>query len=373
MKFYSVIVVWALLALVGLMSSCKEAKCHDEDEFYFVPDSLPYIIDPCDKGFEQGVSAMFAGKVVDRFIVAGGCNFPDTPVAEGGKKHFYDGIYALQLSDSTDQQWVKVGRLPRPLAYGAYVEWHGRLVCIGGQNSDGATSEAFILTGQDSILFTPLPSLPCTLDNAYAALWGDVVYVAGGNADGVPSDALYALDLSNSEKGWRLVATLPDGARVQPVLAALDGTIYLWGGFSNKKGEEAFVHSTGWKYDIASDRWTEIAVPSLFLGGGCTMTLDEGHILAIGGVNADIFQRAIRGEFPNPEYLLHDKQWYQFNRGIHIYHIETDTWSCIGECEQAARAGAGIIPLADGFVLVQGEEKPGIRTPMMSHFKCLSK
>lgn len=358
-----------MLAFLGITNSCNGTKSNTKDELSYISDSLPYIIDDYDKGYELGVSAMFAAKVADKLIVAGGCNFPDTPVAEGGKKHFYDGIYALNLNDDTDQKWVKIGHLPKPLAYGAYVQWHDSLVCIGGQNSDGSTSETFIISCKDSISFTSLPSLPCTLDNAYAALWGDVVYVAGGNADGVPSDAMYALDLSDTVKGWKHLTTLPDGARVQPVITALDGTIYLWGGFSNKKDEEAFVQTTGWKYDIAHDSWTEIAVPSSFVGGGCAMTLDDEHILTVGGVNADIFQRAIRGEFPNPEYLMHEKEWYQFNQGIHIYNIKKNTWNCIDEFEQAARAGAGIIPLPDGFVFIQGEEKPGIRTPMITRFK----
>jgi len=367
MKKY--IVLCTILAMISMISSCHETKSNANDELCYTLDSLPNIIDDYDKGYELGVSAMFAAKVADKLIIAGGCNFPDTPVAEGGTKHFYDGIYALNLNDSTDNHWIKIGHLPKPLAYGAYVQWHDSLVCIGGQNNKGSTSEAFIIGCHDSISFSPLPSLPSTLDNAYAALLDDVVYVAGGNADGVPSDAMFALDLSDTVKGWKHLTTLPDGARVQPVISALDGTIYLWGGFSNKKDEEAFVQTKGWKYDIAHDSWTEIAVPSSFVGGGCAMTLDKEHILAVGGVNADIFQRAIRGEFPNPEYLLHEKEWYRFNQGIHIYNIKSDTWNCIEEFEQAARAGAGIIPFPDGFVLIQGEEKPGIRTPMMSRFK----
>ena len=43
----------------------------------------------------QGVSAPFAGFVDSVLIVAGGCNFPDKPAAEGGKKVYYSQIYSL--------------------------------------------------------------------------------------------------------------------------------------------------------------------------------------------------------------------------------------------------------------------------------------
>lgn len=38
--------------------------------------------------FLKGVSALYAGITKDRLIMAGGCNFPDIPVADGGKKVF---------------------------------------------------------------------------------------------------------------------------------------------------------------------------------------------------------------------------------------------------------------------------------------------
>lgn len=38
---------------------------------------------------EQGVSAPFVGTIGKSVLVAGGCNFPTTPAAQGGKKQFY--------------------------------------------------------------------------------------------------------------------------------------------------------------------------------------------------------------------------------------------------------------------------------------------
>lgn len=357
-----------MLAFAGIANSCSQTSPYSANEFSANPQPLPVITDDGDKGYELGVSAMFTGKVDDVLIVAGGCNFPDKPVAEGGKKRFYDGVFAYQLNDSVDCQWERIGSLPKPVAYGAFVEWKNLIICIGGQTSEGATADVFALGLDNGLTIEPLMSLPCAIDNAYATLLGDVVYVAGGNVDGVPSDAVYALNLACQNEGWKLVTTLPDGPRVQPVMVGLDGKLYVMGGFCNKQGETAYVSRTAWSYDVAKEEWLEQAAPSAFVGGGCAMVLDDCHILCAGGVNADIFERAIRGEFPNPEYLLHPKEWYRFNNILQCYNVKTGVWHCMGEYPQLARAGAGIVSLTDGFIMVQGEEKPGIRSPQMTRF-----
>lgn len=63
-----------------------------------------------------GVSAPFAGIHNGVLIVAGGCNFPDKPVTEGGAKRYYSEIFVL-----LPEGWKEIDRLPRPVAYGATV------------------------------------------------------------------------------------------------------------------------------------------------------------------------------------------------------------------------------------------------------------
>ena len=359
----------AHICLTCSFQACSEVHPYAADEFSMEPQPLPLIIDEGSKGIEQGVSAMFTGVIDGQLLVAGGCNFPDKPASEGGKKRYYDGIYRLKLSGPDSLTWQRVGSLPQPLAYGAFATWRGQLLCVGGQTPAGSSSQVFALRiEQGQSLIEPLPSLPCTLDNAYAALLDEVLYVAGGQADGTPSDALYALPLSRPEEGWSQVATLPDGPRVQPVLAALGGELYLLGGFSNKAGETPCVRRTAWRYQVAQKEWTEIAAPEAFVGGGCAVALDEEHLLCAGGVNADIFERAIRGEYPQPDYLLHPKEWYRFNPLLQCYNVRTGVWSCMAQEERLARAGAGMVLTDHGFILVQGEEKPGIRSPQMTCF-----
>ena len=66
------------------------------DRSSFVVESLENF--PADeKGIEKGVSACYAGTIGDCLLMAGGCNFPEKPVAEGGKKRYYRGIYMARL------------------------------------------------------------------------------------------------------------------------------------------------------------------------------------------------------------------------------------------------------------------------------------
>ena len=201
--------------------------------------------------FLKGVSALYAGITEDRLIMAGGCNFPDIPVADGGKKGFYNEVYA-----------------------------------------DGSISDVFLLSLQEDVLVTDtLPSLPMTIDNMAGALIGDLLYIVGGNVNGVPSADMYSLDLSNMDKGWQKEPGVPGEPRVQPVCAAQGGKLYVWGGFAPAAdGREATLSVDGYVYSPETRVWTSVATPvdkegkSISLGGGAAVPWGEEAILCIGGI-----------------------------------------------------------------------------------------
>ena len=58
-----------------------------------------------ENGYEQGVSAAYAGILNDKLILAGGCNFPDVRAAEGGKKRFYKGVYVADIKLDNIPEW----------------------------------------------------------------------------------------------------------------------------------------------------------------------------------------------------------------------------------------------------------------------------
>lgn len=115
-----------------------------------------------EKGIEKGVSACFAGIVDGYLIMAGGCNFPDVPAADGGKKKFYQGIYAAKISTTADTlDWQLIGKLPEPCAYGVSVSLPNGLLCMGGCNAEGSSDQVFKITiEQRKAVVEAYPALP---------------------------------------------------------------------------------------------------------------------------------------------------------------------------------------------------------------------
>lgn len=344
-----------------------------------------------------GVSAPFAGISNGMLLVAGGCNFPDKPVTEGGEKRYYSDIFALDLS-AVSNGWKKAGNLPFAVAYGASVTTPYGIVCIGGNNSDGSSAEVFQLTwnedtGKADII--QYESLPEPMDNLSACFIGNTMYVAGGNCDQHPSCTFLSKDMAKA--GWNRLPDFPRPARVQPVLAAQqskDGIcIYLTGGFQPIQGDmEAIVPTDMLSFDPTTKSWkTETELPLFEDGahrsftGGCALAHGDSTILLMGGVNYDRFLAAVNRpklleaaetksdkalvdslQAEAKAYMHHPVEWYKFNTALLQYNTFTGEWKELGNYEQLARAGAAAVLEGDHLIIINGELKPGIRTPQVN-------
>ena len=330
-----------------------------------------------DSCFLKGVSALYAGVLDGQLVMAGGCNFPHIPVADGGKKIFYDGIYTAPLSASTELQWKKVGQLPEASAYGVTVATDNGLILVGGNTADRSLADVYRLSLQGGVaVLDTLPSLPVTIDNMYGALLGNSLYVVGGNVNGVPSSAMYSLNLESLDEGWKEETPVPGNPRVQPVCVAQGGKIYVWGGFSTAgEGREATLSVDGYAYTPATKEWKQVATPTdeagnaVSLGGGVALPMGEDAVLCAGGVNKDIFLQALQGIHKGKEYLSRPVEWYQFNRKLLKYDVKADQWTCLGDYEQGARAGAAFVSDGEAYYIINGELKPGIRTKDINRIK----
>lgn len=325
-----------------------------------------------EKGIEVGVSAPFCGVAEGRFVIAGGCNFPEHPFAPDARKRYYRGIYMM----TDGNQWEKIGNLPETLAYGATAAIADGLVLIGGDNGKGSTNEVSLLQiNNRKATISRLPALPGTLDNMAAAAIGRTVYVAGGNFNGTPSTRVFALNLSAEKPVWHELKPMPGNPRVQPVMAASGNKLYLWGGFAGKhEGHEATLELEGLLYDPSTGKWSKLPAPvtadgtTVALGGGVAVTLPSGQIATIGGVNKEVFLEALRNQAP--DYLTHEPAWYRFNDRLLIFDPHTSQWLDSGRQEGAARAGAAAIANSKGEILLTGGEvKPRVRTAETLHIK----
>lgn len=307
-------------------------------------------------GIEKGVSACFAGRIGSTLVMAGGCNFPETPAAEGGAKRYYQGIYAASIGQGDVLEWKKIGELPVRAAYGASVSTKDGVICIGGNHERGSLRSVFkIQLQQGRAVIKHLPSLPVAMDNLTAALQGHLLMVRGGRY-------LYALDLRHLSKGWEKWIAFGN-TLLQPVSGFSGGYYHVWGGYVPKsKGSKASLSMDGFSYG-KSIQPVEAPVDELgekvFLGGGASVNLNRDQILVVGGVNKDIFLQALND--PQPNYMTHPAAWYHFNPCIFLY--DRGQWKMIGKSRFTARAGAALVAYHQEVYIIGGELKPGIRTP----------
>ncbi len=329
-----------------------------------------------EQGFDKGVSACYCGVINGYLYIAGGCNFPDKPVAEGGKKRFYKAIYAAKLNAEGNRlEWKTVGQMPQPAAYGVSVTYENSLIFVGGNNETGGLTTAIRLrptaTGMQQ---EALPSLPHALDNMAGAVVGHILYVVGGNCEGVATQKVWSLDLKNTAKeGWKEEPSIPGIARVQPIAAALAGDLLgVWGGFAPKTDSKAAqLAMNGASYNAGCGTWTALPVPTdalgeeVFTGGATAIATPQKGVVVVGGVNKDVFLAAIN-KLPEG-YLLHEPEWYRFNSRVLCYR--DGTWTQLLQHPSVARAGCALA-YWDGWVyVVGGELKPGIRTPEIVRFR----
>ena len=329
-----------------------------------------------EQGFDKGVSACYCGVINGYLYIAGGCNFPDKPVAEGGKKRFYKAIYAAKLNAEGNRlEWKTVGQMPQPAAYGVSVTYENSLIFVGGNNETGGLTTAIRLrptaTGMQQ---EALPSLPHALDNMAGAVVGHILYVVGGNCEGVATQKVWSLDLKNTAKeGWKEELSIPGIARVQPIAAALAGDLLgVWGGFAPKTDSKAAqLAMNGASYNAGCGTWTALPVPTdalgeeVFTGGSTAIATPQKGVVVVGGVNKDVFLAAIN-KLPEG-YLLHEPEWYRFNSRVLCYR--DGAWTQLLQHPSVARAGCALA-YWDGWVyVVGGELKPGIRTPEIVRFR----
>ena len=308
-----------------------------------------------DTAYAKGVSAPFCGVVGDALVVAGGANFPDKSLLDGGAKRVYADIWA-----HTDGEWAHVGVLPDSTAYGATFAVDGALVLAGGNVCGTTTDKVYELTLQDgAAVLRALPPLPEPMEQCGWTRDGDRLYLVGG----VGTTAVYACTIG--EYVWTRLADLPEPL-VQPVAFASGGSLYVWGGFNPETlevSDKGLVISS----EVEKSLWRE--APSIPDGGtfvGATgATLPDGRLVVVGGVNRAIFARALHNT-PDDRipYLSKEPAEYQFRQAVYAFDPAAGAWTLLGSDPACALAGPGVaVRPAGGLYVAGGELKPGVRSP----------
>lgn len=340
-----------------------------------------------DYPIQGGISAPFSGINNNKLIVVGGCNFPDLPASDGGTKVFYDDIFYLDLSQS-NPQWVKGATMPYSVAYGVSVVYEDGIICIGGQNDDGALSDVCRIYFDDNsnkLKIDRLPSLPTGVFNAGATIIDNSIYLVGGVSSDKKYNCIYTLDLKKLDKTWQKIETNQQEQREQVAVFSYAGDLFMAGGYNE---QTATAFSDILKFDFNKNKWNKFSdilingKPDAFVGTGCIQDVSSSNVLFVGGVNYDIFTSALKRiqkrqkaiadgdeilaeslKQAGIEYMSRSPEWYKFRTDLLQFDVKSKNWNIIlTNYSQLARAGAALASDSESIYIICGELKPGIRT-----------
>jgi cyclically-permuted mutarotase family protein len=341
-----------------------------------------------------GVARPFFGEHNGMVLLAGGANFCDRPLAEGGRKRYRAEIYGLPVGSNT---WRVVGTLPEPCAEGVSVNTSCGVVCVGGCEGpfgEKLSAHAFLITwdaARGKVTFTALPDFPYPVKMAAVAARDDRVYVVGGWRPDAAASDVWRLDLQAWAKDkktvWQPLPPLPV-RREQPV-AAIQNTaqkktaLFVIGGMAAHEDGVQTARDDGYAYDLAQgDKgvWQPIS-PARVKGGDTVWPMigawavasGDQHILFFGGSNREVWNEQIEKNATltggalaafRDGYFRRPFAAFKFNKKVLAYHTVTDRWFELDELPFAPRCGAAVLRQSDGSVLVaSGEVGPGVRTP----------
>ena len=339
-----------------------------------------------------GVSRPYCGEHNDMALLAGGANFPEKPLADGGKKRYHATVYG---SPAGTNVWQVVGELPVPMGEGVAVSTPRGIVCVGGAEGplgEAVTAKAFLMTwdaASKKVGFAALPDFPYPVKMAAVAARGGCVYVAGGwRGKPAASDVwMIDLDAAGGTLKWQPLPPLPV-KREQPV-AAIQNTshqrtaLFVAGGMASHEDGLQTALEDGYFYDLAQGshgKWHAIAPARVKDGdtvwpliGASALATGDQHILFFGGSNREVWNEQVQKNATltgtalaafRDDYFRRPIEAFKFHQRVLAYHTVTDRWFELGELPFAPRCGAAVVRQSDGTVLVaSGEVGPGVRTP----------
>ncbi len=348
-----------------------------------------------------GLNGAFTGVHNDVLIFAGGANFPDTPVWEGGKKHWYDSIYVLQKNgDKTTWVSNQAVKLPKPLANGVSISTKQGILCIGGDNAEGVYNDVFLIKWNATtkkIEIETLPSLPIPLANMGASLVDNTVYVVGGqDAKGSASKAHFLsfnlkAALARKSHTWQQHDDFPGKSRIQPVVVGQSNghqdCLYVFSG-THYNPQALITHEMlgdVYQFDPKKNTWTQKKnIPNNhtplikhgFIAAAPALKKGDSHILIFGGAGGPQQHLAKRLEIGNQIKATIDVQHKDslqqlvnelikttsFSKTIWAYHTITDTWSKRGRMPHKTQVVATALDWNGAIVIAGGEIRPGVRT-----------
>jgi N-acetylneuraminic acid mutarotase len=304
-----------------------------------------------------GIAGTFAGSHAGRHFIAGGTNFPDAPPWEKGVKKWYDGVYTLQQGSTS---WVSAGTLPRAVAHGTSHSTEDGIILVGGCDSTSHFHHLHrVALGGERPAYESLPPLPYPVAFHASAIVGDTLFVIGGTS--APSDTsarrdLLSLDLKHPDAGWSLLQPLPGAGRIMPVVASVDGRIYIAGGASlapDSSGKPQRTYLTDGFVYTPGEGWREMApLPRPSVAAPSPSPTHGTCFFVLGGDS---------GENLPPVRPLAEHPG--FRRDILRYDTASNHWDTVGDLPFGQVTSPCYLDGSGRITTISGEIRPGVRTP----------
>ena len=337
---------------------------------------------------QPGLAGVFTGVHNNALIIAGGANFPDGGVWEGGTKAYHQGIYILEKTNTGEYKWFEDQRfsLSQKAAYGLTVATEEGLVCIGGMDGSESLKTVFLLKWDNKkkeIAIQNLPLLPVPLANMSGGKIGDKIYVAASD-DKTESKYFLSLDLSNVEAGWQELSVWSGAPRTHAVgVVQNNGEVdcfYLFKGRFKGKNPTSTMLSDSYVYNPSTSTWAELKTDNDFpLAAGTGIAVGANHVLLFGGDDGKVFNglenlgAAINNSSDTSSLIKtiaeRDailKTHKGFTKDIWAFHTITQTWIKVGELPSQSQVTTTALKWDNQILIPSGEIAPCIRTPQIS-------
>lgn len=332
---------------------------------------------PAQKGYEKniGTAGLLHGQIGKYFVFGGGANFPIKPLIEGGKKVTHKDVYLLE-EVGNELKVVEQIQWDYEFGYGASVSTGDAIYYLGGSADLANSKNVLKVTVKDRKLqIEKVGELARGFENGVASYYKGKIYYGVGKFESEGklknSNAFYSYDIKTGEN--KELASFPGEARQQTVGQILNGKFYVFSGGSSVS------YVDGYAYHFEKNTWEKAADvvvddKKILLLGANSVKLSEEEMLVIGGFNYDLWNEANDklSNLKEEELAAYKAQYfgkepfrYEWNRKVLVFNAKTNTWKSIGEVPFDAPCGAAFLKRGNFLYSVNGEIKPGVRTPRM--------
>lgn len=342
-----------MLRLTSLLGICAAALACAQGE------PLPDLPDPLGRaGMMAAVLREADGSEV--ILAAGGTNFPDKPLWQGGTKKYHKDILKLARKDGA-WRWSKVGELPEGLVGAAFCPTPKRdgLIIAGGAAAGGHRADVWSV-GLDGKVTRFAESLPTPRAYAgFTAANGHLVVIGGtaGPDDTEAIATLTSLDLDDPDKPWRTTAPDANFGRIIPLVGAGLRKL-VWGGgcsLSAKDGKPFRTYHENLAFQAADGQGDRFhGLPNKLAGAAGPGVLTQTHLFFVGGDDGS--------QYGHPH-----ETHAGLARRILVLDLETLEVTDVGEWPHPV-AVAPLLRLGDDLVTISGELRPGVRTPKLTRW-----